>query len=58
MIKENGRFWVKENNDGSFSYSDERGNLVGSYDTIYEAWDAVEEAKTLYDQHLDFNEND
>lgn len=55
MIEENGRFCVKENNDGTFSYSDDRGNLVGSYDTIDEVFNAVDEAATLYDQHLNFN---
>lgn len=37
MIEKNGRFCIIENNDGTFSYSDENGNPTGSFDLLDDA---------------------
>ena len=45
MYEENGRFCLKENNDGTYSYSDADGNLCGLFDTIDEAFQELDRAR-------------
>ena len=56
MINKNGRFFLKENNGGTYSYSDAQGNLKGSFDTYSEACEALDEEKEDADT-FDYNED-
>ena len=49
MIEKNGRFCIIENNDGTFSYSDENGNPTGSFDLLDDAFKSIQEAAEEYD---------
>ncbi len=51
MIRKNGRFCLIENNDGTFSYSDENGNPTGSFELLDEAFDNIEKAHEEYDNN-------
>lgn len=56
MINKNGRFFLKENNDGTYSYIYAQGNLKGSFDTYSEACEALDEEKEDADT-FDYNED-